>query len=287
MSTPSNRKSGRKGSAALILNWIFTVLCILYFFMFLPGLASCIFLCAGIFSLPPLRNHLVRNNSAKYLRIAACALLFVVACFFSPRSTASTVEDALSTAIAAPSFSSNETPAPTSPTIPTVLPSLESSSDSLGNTTPAPTDKRSENLFSSNEIVNSFLEEYNDTADYPFDAGKIEQGNVRNKAIISTNDLYITICGLENGINISIEAQGEPSDSFFPVFRDSLQALDGSITDEQASACWDELQSSDYNVDVNNTGMYTPCMINGIRTGFLHSSLYGEMSRAEILYYTE
>lgn len=160
-------------------------------------------------------------------------------------------------------------------------------SSAVESTVPDPTSTPEVKLFDSNEIVNSFLEKYNGTADRPFDADEIEKGNVRNKAIISTDELYITIHGLENGIHISIEDRDDLSDSFFPTFRDSLQALDESITDEQASACWEELQRSNYNVDINNTGIDTPYMVNGIRTGYLHSSVYGEMSRAEILYYTE
>ena len=146
-----------------------------------------------------------------------------------------------------------------------------------------------EKLFDSNEIVNSFLTKYNEIAEYPFDADKIESGNVSNKAIISTGELYITIYGLDidEGISISIEDQDEPSDSFFPVFRDSLKAIDKDVTEEQASECWEELQSLEYTVDINDTGMETPYMVNKIQTGYIHSSIYGEMSRVDILYYAE
>jgi len=82
-----------------------------------------------------------------------------------------------------------------------------------------------EKLFDSNETVNAFLEKYNETAEYPFGADDIEKGNVRNKAIISTGALYINIWGLdqENGISITIEDKDEPSEEFFPTFRDCLK----------------------------------------------------------------
>ena len=92
---------------------------------------------------------------------------------------------------------------------------------------------------------------------------------------------------IDEGISISIEDQDEPSDSFFPVFRDSLKAIDKDVTEEQASECWEELQSLEYTVDINDTGMETPYMVNKIQTGYIHSSIYGEMSRVDILYYAE
>lgn len=172
------------------------------------------------------------------------------------------------------------------PSVEAVSPPTSSIVDSTtSEATPVPEEK----LFDSNEIVNSFLEKYNETAEHPFGADEIEKGNVRNKAIISTGDLYINIWSLDqkNGISISIEDKDEPSEEFFPVFRDCLKAIDESVTDEQAAECWEELQSLNYSVDINDTGMETPCMVNGIRTGYLHSDLYGEMSRADILYYAE
>lgn len=154
---------------------------------------------------------------------------------------------------------------------------------------PTETSEPPEKLFDSNEIVNSFLTKYNEIAEYPFGVDEIESGNVRNKAIISTGELYITIYGLDTdeGISISIEDQDEPSDRFFPVFRDSLKAIDKDVTDEQASKCWEELQSLEYTVDINDTGMETPYMVNKIQTGYIHSSIYGEISRVDVLYYTE
>lgn len=167
-----------------------------------------------------------------------------------------------------------------------VSPPTSSSVDSAtSEATPVPEEK----LFDTNEIVNSFLEKYNETAEHPFGADEIEKGNVRNKAIISTGGLYINIWGLdqENGISIAIEDKDEPSEEFFPVFRDCLKAIDESVTDEQAAECWEDLQSLNYSVDINDTGVETPYMVNEIRTGYLHSNLYGETSRADILYYAE
>ena len=171
----------------------------------------------------------------------------------------------------------------------TVETTPEPTSATINSVVPEPTDTPYEMLFDSNETVNSFLTKYNEIAEYPFDTDEIETGNVRNKAIISTGELYITIYGLDldNGLSISIEDQDEPSDSFFPTFRDSLKAIDETVTDEQAIECWNELKSLNYMVDINNTGMETPYMVNGIRTGYLNSSIYGEMSRADILYYDE
>lgn len=172
-------------------------------------------------------------------------------------------------------------------------PNAENASDSVPFsatiTVPESIVEPTKKLFDSNEIVNSFLTKYNEIAEYPFDIDEIESGNVRNKAIISTNELYITIYGLDldNGISISIEDRDELSDRFFPVFRDSLKAIDTTVTDEQAAECWDALQSMDYMVDINNTGTNTPYMVNEIQTGYLHSSIYGEMSRADILYYAD
>lgn len=171
----------------------------------------------------------------------------------------------------------------------TAAPQLDATPVPTDSAAPDPTVEPMEKLFDGNEIVNSFLTKYNEVAEYPFSADEIERGNVRNKAIISTGDLYITIYGLDldSGICISIEDQGEPSDSFFPVFRDSLKSIDKDVSDEQAAECWNELQSLCYMVDINKTGMETPYMVNKIQTGYLHSSTYGEMSRADILYYAE
>lgn len=173
--------------------------------------------------------------------------------------------------------------------LPTAEAESETASSTAGSTTSDLSSEQMEKLFDSNEIVNTFLTKYNEIAEYPFGADEIESGNVRNKAIISTGELYITIYGLdlEKGISISIEGQDEPSDCFFPVFRDSLKAIDKDVTDEQAAECWKELQSLDYKVDINNTGTETPYMVNKIQTGYLHSVTYGEMSRADILYYAE
>lgn len=168
-------------------------------------------------------------------------------------------------------------------------PQLEATPVPTDSAAPDPTVEPMEKLFDSDEIVNSFLTKYNEVAEYPFSADEIERGNLRNKAIISTGALYINIWGLDlkNGISITIEDKDEPSEEFFPTFRDCLKAIDESVTDEQAAECWKELQSMNYSVDINDTGMETPYIVNGIRTGYLHSNLYGEMSRADILYYAE
>lgn len=196
------------------------------------------------------------------LCVAACMTIFLVAC-----GDSGTVED---------DFSSSE---------PVSTPAASSADNTISESASVPEEK----LFDSNETVNAFLEKYNETAEYPFGADDIEKGNVRNKAIISTGALYINIWGLdqENGISITIEDKDEPSEKFFPTFRDCLKAIDESVTDEQAAECWEELQSLNYSVDINDTGMETPYMVNGIRTGYLHSNLYGEMSRADILYYAK
>lgn len=154
----------------------------------------------------------------------------------------------------------------------------------ISNATPESTNDSAEKLFDSNETINSFLIKYNKIAEYPFEADEIEKGSVRNKAIVSTDELYITIYDLNNGIHVSIEDRNEPWDGFFPTFRDFLKSIDDSITDEQAASCWESLQCDEYRVNINNTGIDTPYMVNEIQTGYLHSSIYGEISRAEILY---
>lgn len=191
------------------------------------------------------------------LCIAGCAATFLAACGNSDavKTFSSTVET---------------TPVPTSV--------------STSNAVPDPTSVPTEILFDGNETINSFLCKYNDVAEYPFETNEIEKGHVRNKAIVSTDELYITIYDLNDGIHVSIEDRNEPWVGFFATFRDSLKAIDRGITDEQAASCWDALQSLDYRVDINNTGIDTPYMINGIQTGYIYSTIYGEMNRAEILY---
>lgn len=110
-------KNKRPSSWALTFNWIFSALCLIYFFMFLPSLASYLFLGIAIFSAPPFRGFIVKDRTTKMVRIAACGVLFVVACGVSPEIESSTATTRANASISESSVTSVSTAAPTlSPT---------------------------------------------------------------------------------------------------------------------------------------------------------------------------
>ena len=141
MKKPKNEK---KTSAAQVFNWIFSALCLIYFFMFLPSLASYLFLGIAIFSAPPFRGFIVKDRTTKMVRIAACGVLFVVACGVSPEIESSTATTRANASISESSVTSVSTAAPTlSPTnspVPTLEPTEAPTPTPTDEPTPEPTE---------------------------------------------------------------------------------------------------------------------------------------------------
>lgn len=158
-------KNKKPSSWAQTFNWIFSAFCLIYFFVFLPSLASYLFLGVAIFSAPPFRKIIVKDKTTKTVRILACGALFVIACSVAPQTEnhqdttqadASIAENSISSiSTAAPTLAPTSSPIPTqSPTPvptetptpdPTVEPTLEPTEAPVPTETPFPSTTAEQN----------------------------------------------------------------------------------------------------------------------------------------------
>ena len=96
--------------------------------------------------------------------------------------------------------------------------------------------------FKTDKGLNRFFSEYASIAEYPFEPDNIKQGNIRTKALISAGDLYIELVNSKDGLTICIDDGKKVSDTLYPVFRDFLRVLDGSLSDEQIEQAWADIK---------------------------------------------
>ena len=99
-----------------------------------------------------------------------------------------------------------------------------------------------------------FFEAYDEFAEYPFAVEQIRQGNVRTKALVQTDNLYVELVNSANGLDILLDDGSEESEELYSVYRDFLKVMDDSLSDEQIEQAWSD--------------------INEIGTGYLYNGRY-------------
>ena len=96
--------------------------------------------------------------------------------------------------------------------------------------------------FKTDKGLNAFFKTYNEFAAYPFAAEQIRQGNVRTKALIQTDNLYIELVNSANGLDILLDDGSEESEELHSVYRDFLKIMDESLSDEQIEQSWSDIK---------------------------------------------
>lgn len=104
--------------------------------------------------------------------------------------------------------------------------------------------------FESDVIVNDFFVNYNKIASNVIDAGAIEEGNIRTKALVYADNFNLEVINTNNGtLSISIGTKPEEEDtSMFAVFTDCLKAM-SSLSDDEISNAWNAIHETGYMVE--------------------------------------
>lgn len=101
--------------------------------------------------------------------------------------------------------------------------------------------------FESDEKVEAFFVDYNEIAEIKIDAEAITEGNIRTKAIVSTDDLYMTVINATDFLTVSIDNKaGDESVAMWPVFRDVVLTMRPETDKETIQSFWDSIHESGY-----------------------------------------
>lgn len=137
------------------------------------------------------------------------------------------------------------------------------------------TPKESEIIFfESDSKINDLIVRYNSISSTDFSKESISKGNVRNKAHISHNGLYITIVNSDFNGFIDIRIEGSPSqkDLLFSVFRIFLLSLNDKLTVTDINTAWNHIQANtcrvDYYKDVGDQ-IYS---VGGVQLGYFNAT---------------
>ncbi|MCD8368290.1 MAG: hypothetical protein LUC48_09760 [Clostridiales bacterium] len=140
-------------------------------------------------------------------------------------------------------------------------------------------------LFEYDTEVNNLLVQYNAVAEYAVSPENVEKGNVRTKAIISLEGLYIEIVNSNRGfVTISIDDTDELKDVLYSVFRDFLTAINADFSEEDILIMWNDIQNDNYEIDYNNTGYINTYEVNGIQLEYVETNTYYHKISARIYY---
>ena len=104
------------------------------------------------------------------------------------------------------------------------------------------TDENSIVYFKTDKGLNAFFEAYNEFAEHPFAVEQIRQGNVRTKALIQTDNLYVELVNSANGLDILLDDCSEESEELYSVYRDFLKVMDDSLSDKQIEQSWSDIK---------------------------------------------
>ena len=96
--------------------------------------------------------------------------------------------------------------------------------------------------FKTDKGLNAFFEAYNEFAEHPFAVEQIRQGNVRTKALIQTDNLYVELVNSANGLDILLDDCSEESEELYSVYRDFLKVMDDSLSDKQIEQSWSDIK---------------------------------------------
>lgn len=139
-------------------------------------------------------------------------------------------------------------------------------------------------FFESDTKVNWVITDYNEIAEYPFRRSQIEKGNVKTKAIIKAENLYIEVINSEAGMSISIEDKDEEEESLYPVFRDMLRVLDKSVLEEMIEQAWKDIQKDKYEINYGSTTLLPSYEVKeGIQISYSSNDIYGQRTSVKIL----
>ena len=106
-----------------------------------------------------------------------------------------------------------------------------------------------ENTYADDDVVNRFITEFNEQSN--FEIAEISKGNIRTKYFGSANGRYLEMINANDAgaeaFCLTINGGQEESDkqSMYEVFREAVQVLDPSLTDEMIDAAISEFNNKD------------------------------------------
>lgn len=126
--------------------------------------------------------------------------------------------------------------------------------------------------FNSDNRVNEFLVDYNKRAEIVIPKESVEQGNIRNKALINTDDLWLEIINSNDCLYISMSSTlDDESTKLYAAFRDTIKTVQADATDEAILNAWNDIHSSGYMVNDYD--------FNGINISYVPSKLQTSVAK--------
>ncbi|GAX48103.1 hypothetical protein [Pseudolactococcus reticulitermitis] len=123
---------------------------------------------------------------------------------------------------------------------------IESSTEMAKESTVAKTNQ----YFETDETVNNFFEKYNALNGIKIPESEIKQGNIKTKALVNIDDITLEVINSGENLHVSIGTSKENEDTkLFPIFKDSLKAVDGSLTDQDIQNGWNDIHKTGYLVE--------------------------------------
>lgn len=103
-------------------------------------------------------------------------------------------------------------------------------------------------LLAEDEIVNKFINEYNNVSSHQMTG--VSKGNIRTKYFANSEGCYIEMLNATDmtaGVfEVTINGKEGEEDKIFKVFQNSAKVLDASLTDEQIDTAINELSKSEF-----------------------------------------
>lgn len=118
--------------------------------------------------------------------------------------------------------------------------------------------------FESDEVINKFFTDYNAIAEIAIPTEKIEEGNIKTKALAYIDDLNLEVTNADNFLSISMSSSVENENTkLYAVFRDTIQAMNASVSENNIQTAWEAIHQSGYLVEDYN--------LNGISISYVPS----------------